>query len=69
MPKEALPPVPGSHPNLTDYPSMYRSFNWKSVEPAFDWHRTGKVNMAHEAIDRHARDGGLNIWASSSQSG
>ena len=55
MPKEALPPVPGSRPNLTDYPSMYRSFDWKSVEPAFDWHKTGKVNMAHEAIDRHAR--------------
>ena len=50
-----LPPVTGPRPNLADYASTYASFDWKSVEPDFDWHRTGKVNMAHEAIDRHAR--------------
>jgi acetyl-CoA synthetase len=55
MPKEALAPIPGGRPNLADYESTYASFDWKSVEPEFDWHRTGKVNMAHEAIDRHAR--------------
>ena len=55
MPREVLPPVTGPRPNLADYASTYASFDWKSVEPDFDWHRTGKVNMAHEAIDRHAR--------------
>ena len=55
MPNEVLPPVPGSRPNLADYAAAYASFDWKSVESEFDWHRTGKVNMAHEAIDRHAR--------------
>ena len=55
MPSEVLPPVPGARPNLADYASTYASFDWKSVEPEFDWHKTGKVNMAHEAIDRHVR--------------
>jgi len=55
MTKETLAPVPGGNPNLADYPSTAASFDWKSVEPAFDWHRTGRVNMAHEAIDRHVK--------------
>lgn len=55
MPKEALPPVPGTEGNLRDYDATRRSFDWKSVEAAFDWSRTGKINMAHEAIDRHAQ--------------
>jgi len=40
--------------NLTNYDTAYQSFNWKSVEREFDWSRTGKVNIVHEAIDRHA---------------
>jgi acetyl-CoA synthetase len=55
MANEVLPPVPGTNGNLKDYDAAYRSFDWKSVEPEFDWHRTGRVNMAHEAIDRHVR--------------
>jgi acetyl-CoA synthetase len=55
VPKEALPPAPGTEANLRDYDEVRRSFDWKSVEAAFDWSKTGKVNMAHEAIDRHAR--------------
>jgi len=55
VPKEALPPAPGTEGNLRDYDEVRRSFDWKSVEAAFDWSKTGKVNMAHEAIDRHAR--------------
>jgi len=54
MAKEVLPPVPGTHGNLDDYDKVRASFDWKEVEQAFDWSRTGKVNMAHEAIDRHA---------------
>jgi acetyl-CoA synthetase len=54
MPKEILPPVPGTDANLPDYDAARRTHDWKDVEQHFDWHRTGKVNMAHEAIDRWA---------------
>jgi acetyl-CoA synthetase len=30
-------------------------FCLEDVKADFDWHRTGKVNIAYEAIDRHAR--------------
>lgn len=29
-------------------------FDWKEVEKDFSWYETGKLNMAYEAIDRHA---------------
>src|SRR3974390_1120780 len=29
-------------------------FVWDEVKREFDWHNTGRVNIAHEAIDRHA---------------
>ncbi|RPJ01252.1 MAG: acetate--CoA ligase, partial [Deltaproteobacteria bacterium] len=50
--------LPPSDPkaNLKDYQKVYRSFDWGMVEKEFTWHRTGRVNMAHEAIDRHAAD-------------
>ena len=40
--------------NLKDYYKAYRTFTWKSVEKEFDWHRTKKLNVVHEMIDRHA---------------
>lgn len=40
--------------NLKDYEAIYRTFNWKDVEREFDWSKTGKVNVVHEAVDRHA---------------
>src|SRR3989338_8756631 len=40
--------------NLKDYDAVYKTFDWKHVEREFDWSRTGKVNIVHEAIDRHA---------------
>ena len=40
--------------NLKDYDAACRTFNWKDVEREFDWSRTGKVNVVHEAVDRHA---------------
>jgi acetyl-CoA synthetase len=54
MPRETLPPVPGTRGNLEDYDKVRAAFDWKAVEREFDWSRTGRVNMAHEAIDRHA---------------
>lgn len=41
--------------NLEDYEKMYETFNWEDVEKNFSWYKTGKVNMAYEAIDRHAK--------------
>ncbi|WP_282020010.1 acetate--CoA ligase [Planomicrobium okeanokoites] len=53
MKVEALPAVSGNS-NLHNYDEIASDFNWKEAEKAFTWHETGKVNMAHEAIDRHA---------------
>lgn len=43
--------------NLKSYEEACRTFDWSEVEKAFSWHTTGKVNMAYEAIDRHAEAG------------
>ncbi|QHA92906.1 acetate--CoA ligase [Bacillus sp. N1-1] len=43
----------GNH-NLQDYEATYGNFDWKGVEKTFTWSETGNVNMAYEAIDRHA---------------
>ena len=40
--------------NLKDYEAVARTFTWKDVEREFDWSKTGKVNLVHEAVDRHA---------------
>ena len=29
-------------------------FNWTDAEKEFSWYESGKVNIAYEAIDRHA---------------
>ena len=38
---------------MKDYDKACASFSWKDIEKEFSWHRTKKVNMAHECIDRH----------------
>ena len=43
-----------SHANMPDYDEARANFSWEEVEKEFSWHQTGKVNMAYEAIDRHA---------------
>ncbi|MEN1969434.1 acetate--CoA ligase [Lentibacillus sp. N15] len=43
-----------SEPNLKNYEEVYASFSWEDVEKEFSWYQSNKVNMAHEAIDRHA---------------
>jgi acetyl-CoA synthetase len=40
--------------NLKDYFKACKSFRWSQVEKEFDWHKTKKVNIVHEMIDRHA---------------
>lgn len=53
MKVEALPAASGNF-NLHNYDEIAAGFDWKEAEKEFSWYETGKVNMAHEAIDRHA---------------
>jgi len=39
-----------------DYRERYQNFKWSHVEKEFTWHSTGKINIAHEAVDRWAMD-------------
>jgi acetyl-CoA synthetase len=53
MKVEKLPVMQGEH-NLANYDEKYKNFSWEETEKEFSWHETGLVNMAYEAIDRHA---------------
>ena len=53
MELKALSVIDGEY-NLQNYEETYKNFNWIESEKQFSWHETGLVNMAHEAIDRHA---------------
>ena len=53
MSSEVIEPQ-DSAANLKDYEDAYRNFSWEDVEKEFSWYQTGKINMAYEAIDRHA---------------
>jgi acetyl-CoA synthetase len=54
--EEVLQPV-AKNPNMKNYEQTYANFNWADVEQQFTWHKTGKVNLAYEAIDRFAESG------------
>ncbi|WP_411346372.1 acetate--CoA ligase [Paenibacillus sp. WLX1005] len=47
--------VEAGQANLMDYEQARQQFSWADVEKRFSWHQTGKVNLAYEAIDRHAQ--------------
>ncbi|WP_088005579.1 acetate--CoA ligase [Indiicoccus explosivorum] len=53
MKTEELPARMGDH-QLHNYEELAAGFDWAEAEKEFSWHTTGKVNMAYEAIDRHA---------------
>ncbi|MFB9760016.1 acetate--CoA ligase [Ectobacillus funiculus] len=53
MKVEALPVMKGDS-NLLSYEDTYNSFDWIEAEKDFSWYETGQVNMAYEAIDKHA---------------
>lgn len=42
------------NPNMKSYEEERKNFSWEEVEQYFTWSKTGKVNIAYEAIDRHA---------------
>lgn len=50
---EKLAVIPGEH-NLKNYEETAANHDWQHSETAFSWFETGKVNIAYEAIDRHA---------------
>lgn len=56
MKVEVYQSEPGNY-NMQDYEQTYKDFDWKNVEQAFSWSKTGKINMAYECIDRHVDEG------------
>ncbi|MFD0697203.1 acetate--CoA ligase [Paenibacillus sp. GCM10027628] len=42
------------NPNMKNYEQTRAEFDWKEIEQHFSWSETGKINLAYEAIDRHA---------------
>lgn len=52
--QEEILKVVATNPNMRNYEETVANFKWEDVEKEFSWYKTGKVNMAYEAIDRHA---------------
>ena len=50
---KTLPVVKGDY-QLKDYNQTTTEFNWADAEKEFSWYESGKINIAYEAIDRHA---------------
>ncbi|WP_210468555.1 acetate--CoA ligase [Sporosarcina sp. 6E9] len=50
---KTLPVVKGDY-QLKDYYQTNAEFNWADAEKEFSWYESGKINIAYEAIDRHA---------------
>jgi acetyl-CoA synthetase len=49
-------------PNLSDYESTYRTFGWEDAKGELDqFDSSGRLNAAHEAIDRHVPTHGDHI--------
>lgn len=42
--------------NLKNYDEFRENFSWDDIKRNFSWYETGKVNMAYEALDRHAEN-------------
>lgn len=53
MQMQPIPAVKGDY-HLEDYEKVVESFDWNQVEEQFSWYKTGRMNIAFEAIDRHA---------------
>ncbi len=53
--------IPPENPdaNLKSYPDMYEKFRWSDAEQEFTWHKTGELNIVHEAIDRWTEDANI----------
>lgn len=52
----AKPPTnAGLPPNMRDYDDTCKSFDWDDTRAALDWLPGGGLNIAYEAVTRHAR--------------
>jgi len=49
--------VTATSSNLGSYEEAVKNFRPEDIEAHFSWAKTGKVNMAYEAIDRHVENG------------
>ncbi|WP_430789456.1 acetate--CoA ligase [Virgibacillus flavescens] len=55
MEMQRVPAQDGNY-NLQNYEKARDGFSWDDMKQNFCWNETGKVNIAYEAIDRHAED-------------
>ncbi|MFD2045609.1 acetate--CoA ligase [Ornithinibacillus salinisoli] len=55
MDMQRVPAREGDH-NLQNYEKVRETFSWDDLKKNFSWNETGKVNIAHESVDRHAQD-------------
>ncbi|MGP1678845.1 MAG: AMP-binding protein, partial [Burkholderiales bacterium] len=54
---EAIPGYPAGHavvPNMRDYAALRSGFSWDEARRELDGLPAGGLNIAHEAVDRHA---------------
>jgi len=57
MPYDVIPKAPDelrTRPNMRDYASFCRGFSWTQARAELDGLPGGGLNIAHEAVDRHA---------------
>jgi acetyl-CoA synthetase len=47
----------GKEDMMKDYFELMKNFSWSQVEQEFTWHTSGRLNIVHEAIDRHVHNG------------
>jgi acetyl-CoA synthetase len=43
-------------PNMMDYEAERAKFNWRDIERHFGWTKSGRVNIAHEVLDRTVQE-------------
>ena len=47
--------INNSIPNLSNYKKTCKRFSWKTAEKELDWFDNRKLNIAYNAVDRHAK--------------
>ncbi len=55
MDMKPIPAREGSY-NLQNYQETHEKFKWDEAKSNFSWSETGKINIAYEAIDKHAEN-------------
>lgn len=53
-----MKPIPArnGNDNFGDYDTFCKHFTWGKMDKQFSWDETGRVNIAYEALERHAVD-------------